>query len=392
MNQIFGKKKNAMYIVDIKRTAIGKFLGSLSKLSAPELTKPLFSYFLDKYPYLKKGTDEVVMGNVLSAGIGMNPARIAAVEGGMSESVPVYGISHVCASGMNAMVQGFRAIRADDVDIVMAGGMESMSNTPFLLNRTRKGMRFGSRPLIDSLQHDGLCCSLLHEAMGNVAEYMAKKYRIDRKAQDVFSLSSHRKAIAAQKNKVFESEIIEMEELKADESPRKDTSLGKLALLEPVFKKDGTVTVGNACPINDGAALSFIASERAVKKYKLKPMARIVDSVFVGLKPEIMGMGPKYAIEKLLKKNHLIMKDIDLFEINEAFAVQVLAVIRDLRINEERLNINGGALAIGHPLGMTGVRIIGSLITGLKKTSGKLGIASLCVGGGQGAAILIENL
>jgi len=381
-----------MYIIDIKRTPIGKFLGSLSNLSAPELTKPLFSYFLEKYPYLKKGTDEVIMGNVLSAGIGMNPARIAAVEGGISESVPAYAVSHVCASGINAIVQGFRAIRAGDADIILAGGMESMSNAPFLLNGSRKGMRFGSRTLVDSLAHDGLCCSLLHKMMGNVAEQMAEKYKIDRKSQDLFSLKSHQKALSAQKSNVFSSEIIEMEELKEDECPRSDTSLEKLSALKTVFKENGTVTVGNACPINDGAALSFIASDIAVKKYRLKPIARILDAAFVGLQPNIMGMGPKYAIEKLLKRNSLDMRDIDLFEINEAFAAQVLSVIRGLRVDERKLNIYGGAIAIGHPIGMSGVRIIGSLITGLKNTSGKLGMASLCVGGGQGAAILIENL
>lgn len=381
-----------MYIIDIKRTPIGKFLGSLSSLSAPDLTKPLFSYLLEKYPFLKVKTDEVIIGNVLSAGIGMNPARIASVRGGMDEAVPAYAVSHVCASGMNAVVQGFRAIRSGDADIILAGGMESMSNTPFLINGIRKGIRFGSEKLIDSLQHDGLCCSLRHEMMGNVAEYMAKKYKIDRKSQDIFALNSHRKAIKAQKDKIFSTEIIEMEDLKTDECPRSNTSMDKLSALKPIFNAKGTVTVGNTCPINDGAALSFIASEKAVKKYNLKPIARIIDSAFVGLKPEIMGMGPKYAIEKLLKKNSLALKDIDLFEINEAFAAQILPVIRALKLDEEKLNIYGGAIALGHSLGMTGVRIIGTLITGLKNTSGKFGIASLCVGGGQGAAILIESL
>jgi len=381
-----------MYIVEVKRTPIGKFLGHLSNLSAPELAKPLFSNLLKKYPFLKNRTDEVIMGNVLSAGLGMNPARIAAIHGGVDVSVPAYGISHVCASGMNAIVQGFRAIRAGDLDIVLAGGMESMSNTPFLLKGLRRGLRFGSNTLIDSLQHDGLCCSLLNKIMGVVAENMSEKYNIDRKLQDLYALSSHIKAVKAQKDNIFSSEIIEMEELKIDEGPRSDTSLEKLSSLKPVFKMGGTVTVGNASTINDGAALSFIASKKALKKYKLKPMARIVDAVFVGLKPEFMGMGPKFAIEKLLKRNNLALKDIDLFEINEAFSVQVLSVMRDLKIDEKKLNIYGGAIALGHPIGMSGVRVVGTLVTGLKNTSGKLGIASLCVGGGQGAAVLIENL
>ncbi len=381
-----------MYVVDVKRTPVGKFLGSLSNLTAPELTKPLFSYFIDKYPFLHKETDEVIMGHVLSAGEGMNPARQASVGGGISVSVPSYGISHVCASGMNAVIQASRGIRAGDVDLVLAGGMENMSKAPFLLENVRKGFRYGERALIDSLQHDGLCCGLRNEIMGVVAEYMTKKYNISRKKQDEFSLNSHRKAIKAQKNKVFSTEIIKTLEISSDEGPRSDTTLQKLSSLKPAFKNDGSVTVGNSSTINDGAALSLLASENALKKYGLKPIARVVDYSFVGLDPKDMGMGPKYAIEKLLKKNSLSLKDIDLFEINEAFAVQVLSVVSSLKIDETKLNIYGGAISIGHPLGMSGVRIIGTLINGLKRTNGELGIASLCVGGGQGGAVLIENI
>ncbi len=376
----------------MKRTPVGKFLGSLSGLSAPELAKPLFSYFLSKYPYLKNKTDEVVIGNVLSAGIGMNPARIAAMLGGVDESVPSYTVNHVCASGMNAIIQAFRSIRAGDTHIVLAGGMESMSQAPYLLKGARKGLKFGSQTLIDSLQHDGLYCSLCHGAMGVTAENVAKKYAISRASQDRYALSSHQKAVLAQEHRIFANEIIAIEELKADECPRKETSLEKLASLKAVFKDGGTVTAGNSSSINDGAALALLASEKAVQTYGLKPMARIIDYVFIGLKPELMGMGPKLAIEKLLKKNSLSLNDIDLFEINEAFASQILAVIQELKINDSKVNIYGGAIAFGHPLGMSGARIIGTLITGLKQIKGKLGIASLCVGGGQGAAILLENI
>ena len=381
-----------MYIVDIKRTPVGKFLGSFSNLSAPELAKPLFSYFLKTYPYLRKNTDEVIIGNVFSAGIGMNPARIAAFQSGIDVSVPAYTVNHVCASGLNAIVQGFRSIRTGDSHFILAGGMESMSQAPYLLKGVRAGLKFGSHTLIDSLQNDGLYCSLCHGTMGVTAENIAKKYAISRVAQDRYALDSHRKAVQAQKNKVFASEIISFPELNVDESPRKDTTLEKLASLRPAFKSKGTVTAGNSSSISDGAALALLVSEKALRKYRLKPMARILDAVFVGLKPELMGMGPKYAVEKILKRNSLNVADIDLFEINEAFAAQVLAVIKELNVNEKKVNIYGGAIAIGHPLGMSGARIVASLITALKRTRGKLGIASLCVGGGQGAAILIKNI
>ena len=381
-----------MYIIDVKRTPIGKFMGSLSKFSAPELAKPLFNYFLNTYPYLKKFTDEVVIGNVLSAGIGQNPARIAAFLGGLADTVPAYTINQVCASGMNAIIQGFRAILAHAADNVISGGMESMSQAPYLLKNARKGLPFGTVTLIDSLQYDGLFCSLSGISMGETVENIVEKYHIKRRDQDHFSLASHRKVIASQKQGIFQGEIIPLPELAVDESPRSDTSLVKLAALKPIFKSNGAITAGNASSINDGAALALLTSEKALKKYKLTPKARIVDAVFVGLKPSLMGMGPKYAIEKILKRNKLSTDDIDLYEINEAFAVQVLAVIQTLHLDPHKVNLYGGALALGHPLGMSGTRIVGTLINALKRTRGKLGIASLCVGGGQGAAILLENI
>ncbi len=381
-----------MYIVDWKRTPVGKFLGALAHIPATQLTKPLFSYFLENYPYLKKKTDEVIIGNVIGAGIGMNPARIAAITGGMSYHVPAYTINHACASGMNAVVQGFRAIRLGDAHMVLAGGMESMSQAPFLVKGIRTGIKFGSTSLIDSLHNDGFYCCLSKDIVGVLTETLSKKYSINRKNQDLFTLASHHKAVKAQEAKNFADEIIPVGQLQTDEAPRKDTSLEKLSSLKPAFKPHGTITAGNASSLNDGAALTLLASRKAVQKYELKPMAQILDAVFVGLKPELMGMGPQIAIKKLLQKNKLTIADIDVFEINEAFAVQVLAVLQTLDIDESKLNINGGALAIGHPLGMSGTRIIGSLITALKQTGGKLGIASLCVGGGQGAAILIKNL
>lgn len=379
-----------MYIIDAKRTPIGKFLGSLSNLSATELTKPLFQYFLKTYPFLKTNTDEVILGNVLSAGVGMNPARVASIHGGMHYSVPAYTINHVCASSMNAVTQGWRAIIAGEADVILAGGMESMSQAPYLLKGGRKGLKYGQQELIDSLHHDGLFCSITQEIMGINVERIAKKYKVSRAVQDKFALESHRKAVAARK--ILSKEILEIAGLKVDEGPRPDTTLAKLAGLRPGFSKTGTVTAGNASTLNDGAALILLVSESAVKTHKLKPLAKIVDTVFAGVQPEYMGMGPKRAIELLLKRNKLKIGNIDLFEINEAFAVQVIAVMQELKLKPGKVNMYGGAIALGHPLGMSGARIIGSLISGLKHTKGMFGIASLCVGGGQGAAVLIENL
>lgn len=381
-----------MYIIDCKRTPIGKFLGGLSSLSAPKLTAPLFEFFLTQYPFLSTATDEVILGNVLQAGIGQNPARIAASLGGINYSVPAYTVNQVCASSLNAIALGYRAIKAGDSQLILAGGMESMSQAPHIIRNFRLGHKFGSANIIDTLQHDGLFCSLSQKSMGETAENIAQKYHISRHDQDRYAYQSHRCATAAQKAGILESEIIEVEGFRVDEGPRGDTSLTKLASLKPAFKNSGSVTAGNASPLSDGAALCLLASEKAVKKYAFSPQAKILDTVFVGSKPELMGMGPKYAIKKILKRNKLTIADIDLFEINEAFAVQVLAVIGSLKIPASKVNIYGGAIALGHPLGMSGARIVGSLINGLKLTDGKIGVASLCIGGGQGAAILLEVL
>lgn len=381
-----------MYIVDFKRTPIGKFMGSLSGISAPELTNPLFEFFLNKYPFLVSGTNEVVIGNVNSAGIGMNPARIASYNGGMDKSVPAYTVNHACASGMNAIIQGYRAIKSGDADVVLAGGMESMSQTPFLLRGARKGFTYGNQMMLDSLYIDGLYCCLSKALVGEISENLTKKYSITRDEQDQFAFESHKKASKALYNKSFNGDIIKCYGLNCDESVRKNTTIEALAQLKPVFHNKGALTAGNVSPLSDGAALMLLVSENALNKFKLKPKARIIDSVFVGLDPKLMGMGPKYAIKKILKKNNLNIDSIDVFEINEAFAVQVIAVIKELGIVEKDVNINGGAIALGHPLGMSGARIIGSLITSLKQKKKKFGVASLCVGGGQGAAVLIENL
>lgn len=382
-----------MYIIDVKRTPVGKFLGSLSHLSAPELAKPLFDNFIERYEFLKKNTDEIILGNVLSAGIGMNPARIAAIEGGMNNSIPAYTINQVCGSGLNAIHQGFRAISMGDASLVIAGGMESMSQAPHIVRKMRAGVKYGSSEIVDTILCDGLYCSLSGKLMGETAEVLAKKYKISRASQDAFSLQSHKKAITAAKDMTkFSPDVIPLAGLTSDEGPRSDTTLEKLKALRPIFDAKGSVTAGNASGMNDGAALALLASEKALKKYSLKPKAKIKDVVQVGLDPEFMGMGAKLAIDAILKRNNLSTKDIGVFEINEAFAAQTLAVLQELKIPEEKVNIYGGALAIGHPLGMSGTRIVGSLMNAMRNNNYQFGIASVCVGGGQGVGILIENI
>lgn len=389
-----------MYILDIKRTAIGKFLGSLSLLSAPQIIKPLFKYFIDRYPFVKKSTNEVIIGNVLSAGIGMNPARIASYIGGLSEKIPAITINQVCGSGLTAIIQGSKSIALGDADIVMAGGMESMSNAPYLLKDARKGIKFGDNQLIDSLYHDGLFCYLVQSMMGQTAENITKKYKISRERQDKFAFESHQKAIFATDQGYFKNEIVHVEigdgkekfKFSVDEQLRRDTSIEKLSRLNSVFDKNGTVTAGNACGINDGAALAILVSDKAVKKYHLKPIAKILEYSYVGLDPKYMGLGAYYAVKALMKKSKLSLDEIDLLEINEAFAIQVLAVIDLLKVEPKKVNISGGAIALGHPIGASGARILTTLIYSLKKIKKKYGIAALCIGGGQGVAALIENL
>lgn len=381
-----------MYIIDYKRTPFGKFLGNLNLYSATELTHPIFKHFIDNYPILQRGTDLVVLGNVLSAGLGMNPARIAGIKGGISKKTPAITINQVCASSLTALIYGHQAIAANEANIVIAGGMESMSNAPHLITGLRRRLKMGNMKITDSLISDGLRCSLANQLMGETAENIARKYAISRHDQDNYASNSHRKACKAQKLGLIKHEIIDTHGVITDEGPRCDTNYSKLSSLRPVFNNKGSVTAGNASTLSDGAGLMILASKRAVKRYSLKPIAKILHYAMVGLQPKFMGMGPELAIRTILKKAHLTVKNIDIFEINEAFSVQVLAVINQLNIPSSKVNLMGGAIAYGHPLGASGVRIVGSLINSLRLKQKKLGIASLCVGGGQGVAILIERI
>ncbi len=392
--------KESVYIVDAQRTPIGKFGGSLVGTSATDLAAAVIKALLTRSPVIRRDIDEVILGNVLSAGLGQNPARIAAFRAGLAHSIPSLTINKLCGSSLKSAMLAVQAIQNDDAQVVIAGGMENMSRSPYILEAHRFGNKFGHGDVKDTLLFDGLYCSLIGEHMGVTAENIAKKYRITRELQDGYAVSSHQKAIRAIERGMFDQEIIPVEIssgkklhiFSSDEQPRKDTSLEALSKLTPVFKKNGSVTAGNACPINDGAAALVIAGGRFVKKRALTPMAIIRGYAYVGLNPRYMGMGAYYAAKICLHHAGLNIKDVDLWEINEAFASQALAVLKLLDIDERKVNVNGGAIALGHAIGASGARILTTLLYELKRQSGRFGVASLCIGGGQGVAMLIERV
>lgn len=386
-----------VFILDAKRTPIAKFGGNFVSLSAPILASQVINDIFKKRLKLKNKIDEVIIGNVLSTGLGQNPARITAIKGGLSENIPSYIVNKVCGSGLKSIICASQSIQSENADLILAGGMESMSNAPYYINNIRfNNKKFGNQVLLDSILIDGIYCSLTNQHMGMTAELLAKKYSISRKDQDTYALKSHQKAISAIKNNKFKEEIVSIKAndniIDTDEQPRSDTSLKILGRLQPVFKSGGTVTAGNSSSLNDGAAIILIASEKIVKKYHLKPMAKIINYCSTALDPKYMGLGAYYAINKLLKKSKMKKSDIDLWEINEAFAAQILSVLQLLDVNEKNVNVNGGAIALGHPVGASGTRILTTLIYELKRQKLQFGIASLCIGGGQGISILIENI
>ncbi len=390
---------NSVFIIDAKRTAIGKFGGFLLSVSAPHLIAVLIKDFAKRFPKIKNKVNEVIIGNVLSAGVGQNPARIAANEGGLSEKIPAFTVNKVCGSGLKSVILGAGAIQNEDADLIFAGGMESMSRVPYYLEGYRFGVKFGNQNIKDGMVYDGLFCSLIGEHMGITAENIAGKFQISRHDQDEYAVESHRKAIYAIDSKFFHEDIVPVEIkdrenifFSEDEQPRRDTSYEKMSQLKAVFKKDGTVTAGNASSLNDGAGLVLLASEKAVKKYRLKPKAVLRAHAYVGLDPKFMGLGAYLAIEKLLAKVKLDKSKIDLWEINEAFASQTLAVLNLLGIEKAKVNVRGGAIAFGHPIGASGTIILTSLLSELQRRKLRYGVASLCIGGGQGIAALIERL
>ena len=384
-------------IIDCLRSPIGKFQGALSSLSAPDLCAQVIQGLLAKYPNAKP--TEAILGNVLSAGIGQAPARQASLRGGMDVSSSALTINKVCGSGLKAVQLAASSILMGDHEIVLAGGMESMSNAPYLLPKMRQGARMGHAQAIDSMMFDGLHCAMTDQAMGTTGELVADKYKVTREMQDEYALNSHLKALKAIESGYFKNEIIPIAipgkkgsdlVVSEDEGPRKDTTLEKLRSLKPAFKKDGTVTAGNAPSVNDGAAVGLITTEDQALKLGLKPVATILGWATAGLEPQWVTMAPVPAIQKLMAKLGWSNSDVDLWEINEAFSVQLVATINELKLDASRVNIHGGAVALGHPIGASGSRVLSTLIYALQRTGGKRGIAALCLGGANGIAMAIE--
>lgn len=386
----------ATYIVAAKRSAIGKFDGSLATTTAPDITAQVINSIENKVVH---NIEEVILGNVLSAGIGQNPARMTAISAGLDQKIPATTINQVCGSGLRSVAMAHDLIQLGRRDMVLTGGMENMSLAPYILNNHRFGKKFGNDQLVDTLLSEGIWCSLTDQHMGCTAENIAHKYKISRHRQDEYSVNSQNKALTALNSGAFKQEIVPIKienrgetiAFETDEQPRSNTTLEVLSKLKPAFDKDGSVTAGNASTLNDGAAVLALASEKMVKKQALKPLARIVAYQTVGLDPEIMGMGAYEAAQACLTQNKLKPKDIDLWEINEAFAAQALAVIDKLKIDSEKVNVNGGAIALGHPIGASGARILVSLVHQLKHQKAKRGLATLCIGGGQGIAMIVER-
>lgn len=387
-----------VYVISAKRSPIGKFLGTLSSFSAIDLGVAVVRNILDelsnKYGRnILYDIDEVIVGNVLSCGLGQNPARQILIKAGLSAQIGGLTVNKVCGSGLKAIILGAQSIQLGEADIVICGGIESMTNAPHFLH-LRKGAKFGEAKLIDSMQYDGLTDVYSNKIMGEFAEMVATELKVSRSEQDEFAFNSHRKAIKATKEGFFKNEIVPIKvkdtEITTDEGPREDTTLSKLSTLKPVFKEGGTVTAGNSSQISDGSAFVVLASESALKEHKITPLAKIIGYSVSGLEPQWLLMTPETAILKLLKQINCNLENFDFIEINEAFASQVVALRKKLNIPDEKLNVNGGAIALGHPLGCSGARIVVTLLWALKNYNKKKGIASLCMGGGNGLALGLE--
>jgi acetyl-CoA C-acetyltransferase len=387
-------------IVGAVRTAIGKFSGSLTPLSAPELGSLVIREVLERSGVEAGSVDEIIMGNTLQAGLGQNPARQAALRAGVPESVPSMTINKVCGSGLKAVILAAQAIRAGDTDVMVAGGMESMTNAPYLLRDARAGYRMGDHKVVDSMIIDGLWCAMGDVHMGITAENVAERYGITREMQDVFSFNSQRKAGEAIAQGRFADEILPVsipqrkgdpKVFDTDEFCRPGTTLEALTKLRPAFKPDGTVTAGNASGINDGAAAVTVLSSDKAEELSIAPIARIVGYATVGIDPAVMGIAPIAATRRALERANLTIDDIDIAEINEAFASQAVYVVNELGIPDEKVNVNGGAVALGHPIGASGARILVTLLYEMQKRQAHYGLATLCIGGGQGAAVIVER-
>jgi len=384
------------------RTPVGKFQGSLADFSAPKLGAIVVREAVKRANLNSDQIDECIMGNVLPAGLGQNPARQAAIFGGLSPATGAMTINKVCGSGLKAVALAAQAVQTGNSSIVVAGGMESMTNAPYLLPQARKGYRLGNGQVIDSMVHDGLWDIYNDYHMGITGENVAEKYGITREEQDEFAVHSHRKAVAAMKECRFKSQIVPVEIpakkkgeppvlFEKDESPREDTTIETLRALKPAFKKDGTVTAGNAPGVNDGAAAVVVTSAKRAKELGAQPMVRIVAQATSGVEPKWVMMAPVDAVRKIWEKTGWKADDVDLYELNEAFSVQALGVIRELGLDPHKVNVNGGAVAIGHPIGASGARVLVTLIYEMIRRDVKRGVAALCLGGGNAVAMAVER-
>jgi acetyl-CoA C-acetyltransferase len=384
------------------RTAVGKFQGALTDLSAPQLGAVVVREVVQRAGLDPNQIEECIMGNVLPAGLGQNPARQAAIFGGLSPATGAMTINKVCGSGLKAVALAAQAVQTGNSSIVVAGGMESMTNAPYLLPQARKGYRLGNGQVIDSMVHDGLWDIYNDYHMGITGENVAEKYGITREEQDEFAVDSHRKAVAAMKECRFKSQIVPIEIpakkkgaapviFDRDESPREDTTIETLRSLKPAFKKDGTVTAGNAPGVNDGAAAVVVTSAKRAGEIGKKPMVRIVAQATSGVEPKWVMMAPVDAVKKIYEKTGWKKDDVDLYELNEAFSVQALGVTRELGLDLKKVNVNGGAVAIGHPIGASGARVLVTLIYEMARRDVKRGVAALCLGGGNAVAMAVER-
>ncbi len=387
------------YILSAVRSPIGKYLGGLAEVSAPQLGAEVIAEALRRANHPGEPVDEVIMGCVLQAGLGQNPARQAALKAGLPDRTAALTVNKVCGSGLKAVMLAAQAIRAGDADLIVAGGMESMSRAPFLLPGARAGWKYGDQKAVDSMLHDGLCCAFENWHMGEAAEHIAETHDVSRAEQDRFAAQSQQRAFAAWEAGTFNAEVLPINvgiggktrSVSRDEGIRPETTVEGLAKLKPAFRDSGRVTAGNASTLSDGAAALVVGSSRARERLGTRPLARVVAYATSGVAPKDLFIAPVSAIQLALEKARLNLRDIDLFEINEAFAAQMLACLKELKIDEERVNIHGGAIALGHPIGASGARVLVTLLHALQERGVRRGVASLCLGGGNAVAMVVER-
>jgi len=391
---------NEAVIISAVRTPVGKFLGALKSFKATDLGAIVVREAVKRAGVKPEDVDEVIMGCVIQAGLGQNPARQAALLGGLPDKVSAVTVNKVCGSGLKAVMMAAQGVQLGDTEIVVAGGMESMSNAPYLIPKAREGYRLGHGRMLDSVIQDGLWCAFDDQHMGCTGELVAERFDVSREAQDEYALKSHRKASAAIKSGKFKDEIVPIDIpqkkgapiiFDTDEPVREDASLESLAKLKPAFKESGTVTAGNSPGLNDGASAVVVTSADRAQTLGIEPMARIVAQATSGVEPKLVMMAPVEAIRKLLKKTGWSLNDIDLIELNEAFAVQLVAIIRELDLDPEKVNVNGGAVALGHAIGQSGSRLLTTMLYEMKRRDAHRGIAALCLGGGNAVAMAVER-